>query len=46
MQVLTTAASVSSGSNAAQVTTRAYCAPELFKGEDKSTATDVYAFGV
>jgi serine/threonine protein kinase len=28
------------------VTTRAFCAPELFKGEDKSTATDMYAFGI
>ncbi len=46
MHVLTTAASVSSGGSAALGTTRAYCAPELFQGDDKSTATDVYAFGV
>ena len=46
VQVLTTASSVSSGGSAAQPTTRAYCAPEMFKGESKSTATDVYAFGV
>ena len=44
--MLTTASSVSSGGSAAQPTTRAYCAPEMFKGESKSTATDVYAFGV
>jgi serine/threonine protein kinase len=46
VQVLTTASSASSGGSAAQQTTRAYCAPEMFKGESKSTATDVYAFGV
>ena len=46
VQVLTTASAVSSGGSAAQATTRAYCAPEMFKGESKSTATDVYAFGV
>ena len=46
MQVLTTMASMSSGGSAAKVTTRAFCAPELFRGEDKSTATDMYAFGI
>jgi serine/threonine protein kinase len=44
--VLTTASSMSSASGAAQVATKAYEAPERFKGEPKSTATDVYAFGV
>jgi serine/threonine protein kinase len=47
VQVLTTASSMSSGCNLAKASsTRAFCAPELFKGEDKSTATDMYAFGV
>ncbi len=46
MQVLTTASSMSSGVSSVQSTTRAFCAPEMFKGEAKSIATDVYAFGV
>jgi hypothetical protein len=46
VQVLTTASSMSSGGSSVQATTRAFCAPEMFKGETKSTATDVYAFGV
>jgi hypothetical protein len=45
VQVLTTASSVSSA-GAAQAATKAYEAPERMKGETKSTATDVYAFGV
>ena len=46
MQVLSTASSMSSGGSSVQATTRAFCAPEMFKGEAKSPATDVYAFGV
>jgi serine/threonine protein kinase len=46
VQVLTTASSMSSAGSATQAATKAYEAPERFKGEPKSTATDVYAFGV
>jgi serine/threonine protein kinase len=46
VQVLSTMSSISSPGGGARVTTRAFCAPELFKGEPKTTATDMYAFGI
>jgi serine/threonine protein kinase len=47
VQLLTTivsSASGAAGGNAAM--TLAWCAPELFTGGSKTTATDVYAFGI
>ncbi len=44
--MLSTVSSVSSVGSLAKVTTRAFSAPELFKGESKSPATDMYAFGI
>jgi serine/threonine protein kinase len=47
VQLLTSiasSASAAAGGNAAM--TLAWCAPELFSGGSKSTATDVYAFGI
>jgi serine/threonine protein kinase len=46
VQVLSTAFLVSSASGPSKVATRAFSAPELFKGEPKSPATDMYAFGI
>jgi serine/threonine protein kinase len=46
VQVLSTMSSMSSVDGSAKVATRAFCAPERFKGEPKSTATDMYAFGI
>ena len=46
VQVLSTVSSVSSVGSLAKVATRAFSAPELFKGEPKSPATDMYAFGI
>ncbi len=46
VQVLSTNSSVSSVGSLAKVATRAFSAPELFKGELKSPATDMYAFGI
>jgi hypothetical protein len=46
VQVLNTASSMSSCGTSAYATTRAFCAPEMLKGEVKSTATDLYAFGI
>jgi serine/threonine protein kinase len=42
VQVLTTASSMSSAGSATQAATKSYEAPERFKGEPKSTATDVW----
>ncbi len=39
-------ASMSSFGSLAKVATRAFSAPELFKGGQKSPATDMYAFGI
>jgi hypothetical protein len=41
---IASSASAAGGGNAAM--TLAWCAPELFSGGSKSTATDVYAFGI
>jgi serine/threonine protein kinase len=41
--IASSASAVGSGSS---VMTLAWCAPELFTGGSKSTATDVYAFGI
>jgi serine/threonine protein kinase len=46
VQVLSTMSSMSSAGGAAKVSTRAFSAPERFKGEPKSNFTDMYAFGV
>ncbi len=48
MQVLSAVSSVSSAGapHSSQVATRAFSAPELFKGEPKSPSTDMYAFGI
>ncbi len=48
MQVLSTVSSVSTAGAPlpSKVATRAFSAPELFNGETKSPATDMYAFGI